>query len=160
THAAVTPGLARVPNSMLVMISTVHRRAGLLWNRFKEHYGKESKVFRVRGTAPQFNPTFDEEKIQTALAANPPQNEPGDSSEGRSDLQAFVSRDAVEACVVEGRYELGPIPGVSYKAFVDPSGGSSDSMTLSIAHRQENRVVVDLVREWRPPFSPEFVVSE
>jgi len=64
THAAVTPGLARVPNSMLIMISTVHRRAGLLWNRFKDHYGKESNVLVVRGTTLQFNPTFDEDTIK------------------------------------------------------------------------------------------------
>jgi hypothetical protein len=30
---------------------------------------------------------------------------------------------------------------VSYRAFVDPSGSSSDSMTLAIAHREDNRVV-------------------
>jgi hypothetical protein len=33
-------------------------------------------------------------------------------------------------------------------------------MTLSIAHKQDNRVVLDLVREWKPPFSPEAVVGE
>ena len=145
---------------MLVMISTVHRRAGLLWNRFKEHYGKESNVLVVRGTTLQFNPTFDEETIKAALQSDPQQYGAEYNSEWRSDLQAFVNRDAVEACVVEGRYELGPIPGVSYKAFVDPSGGSADSMTLAVAHKQDNRAVLDLVREWKPPFSPEGVVAE
>src|SRR5215471_4727786 len=62
-HAAITPGLARVPNSMLVLISTAHKRSGLLWNRFKEHYAKESDVLVVKGTTLQFNPTFDEETI-------------------------------------------------------------------------------------------------
>jgi len=32
TYAAVTPGLGRVENSMLIMISTAHRRAGLFIN--------------------------------------------------------------------------------------------------------------------------------
>jgi hypothetical protein len=49
------------------------------------------------------------------------------NTEWRSDLQAFVSREAVEDCVVEGRYELAPIPDVHYQTFVDPSGGASDS---------------------------------
>jgi hypothetical protein len=55
---------------------------------------------------------------------------------------------------------LAPIPRISYHAFVDPSGGSSDSMTLAIAHKEGERVILDLVREWRPPFSPDGVVSE
>jgi hypothetical protein len=47
-----------------------------------------------------------------------------------------------------------------YLAFVDPSGGSADSMTLAIAHRDDDRGVLDAVRERRPPFSPDDVVSD
>jgi len=50
--------------------------------------------------------------------------------------------------------------GASYFAFVDPSGGSSDSMTLAIAHMEGERVVLDCVREQKPPFSPDEVVGE
>jgi hypothetical protein len=51
--------------------------------------------------------------------------------------------------------------GTSYAAFVDPSGGSSDSMTVAIAHRDRGgRAVLDAVRERRPPFSPDEVVVE
>jgi len=47
----------------------------------------------------------------------------------------------------------GPVPGVGYAAFVDPSGGSADSMTLAIAHAdKDGRAVLDAVRERRPPF--------
>src|SRR5262249_34894724 len=48
----------------------------------------------------------------------------------------------------------------SYVAFVDPSGGSSEAMTLALAHKEGTTVVLDLVREHRPPFSPEAVVAE
>jgi hypothetical protein len=47
-------------------------------------------------------------------------------------------------------------------AFVDPSGGSGDSMTLAIAHRDsKDRTlgILDAVREVRPPFSPEVTVA-
>jgi hypothetical protein len=145
---------------MLVLISTAHRRSGLLWNRFKENYGKESDVLVVKGTTLQFNPTFDAATIDAAIQSDPQLYGAEYNSEWRSDLQAFVSRDAVEACVVEGRYELAPAYGARYFGFVDPSGGSSDSMTLAIAHKQGERIILDCVREWRPPFSPEGVVSE
>jgi hypothetical protein len=45
--------------------------------------------------------------------------------------------DVLDACPADGGFELPPISGASYVAFVDPSGGSSDSMTLSIAHRDK-----------------------
>jgi hypothetical protein len=45
--------------------------------------------------------------------------------------------------------------------FVDPSGGSSDSMTLAIAHRESDGVaVLDCMREIRAPFQPESVVQD
>jgi hypothetical protein len=52
--------------------------------------------------------------------------------------------------------------GISYRAFVDPSGGSGqDSMTLAIGHRdRDGRGVLDAIRERRPPFSPEAVTDE
>ena len=71
-----------------------------------------------------------------------------------------VSREAVEAAVVPERRELPPLESAPYRAFVDPSGGSQDSMTLAVAHREEGRAVLDLVREVRPPFSPESVVAD
>jgi hypothetical protein len=49
---------------------------------------------------------------------------------------------------------------VRYIAFVDPSGGSNDAMTLAICHLEGERVVLDLIRERRSPFSPDDVVNE
>jgi hypothetical protein len=48
----------------------------------------------------------------------------------------------------------------SYIAFVDPSGGSSDAMTLAIAHKEGETEILDVIRERKPPFSPEAVVEE
>ena len=62
--------------------------------------------------------------------------------------------------VVTGRYELPRVSGVRYHAFVDPSGGSQDSMTLAIAHNEKGTAILDAVREHKPPFSPEAVASE
>jgi hypothetical protein len=52
------------------------------------------------------------------------------------------------------------MPRVSYSAFVDPSGGNADSMTLAIGHQEDDVTVLDAIRERRPPFSPEDVVLE
>jgi hypothetical protein len=78
----------------------------------------------------------------------------------RADIEAFVSRDAVDACVDVGVLERPPEPHLSYSAFVDPSGGSQDSFTLAIGHRESNLCVLDCLREIKPPFSPESVTAE
>jgi hypothetical protein len=82
-------------------------------------------------------------------------------AEFRSDIDAFVSRDVVEAAVVPGRHELPPMLGVNYTAYMDPSGGSgADAMTIAVAHNEKGCGILDAARERRPPFSPEAVVSE
>jgi hypothetical protein len=82
----------------------------------------------------------------------------------RNDIDAFIRREIVEAVVVPGRFELGPITQGqgcnSYYGFVDPSGGGADSFTLGIAHLEGNMAILDLVREAKPPFSPSDIVGE
>ena len=73
-----------------------------------------------------------------------------------------VALEVVESCVGDHR-EMLPAADVTYRAFVDPSGGSEDAMTLAIAHKAttpDERVIVDAVREVRPPFSPSAVVED
>ena len=49
----------------------------------------------------------------------------------------------------------------TYVAFTDPSGGSSDSFTLAVAHLSLLKdAVLDTFIEKRPPFSPDGVVAE
>jgi hypothetical protein len=78
----------------------------------------------------------------------------------RTDVESFISREAVEACSNLGLHERPPERAHSYIAFVDPGGGSSDSMTLAIAHTEGKTQVLDAVREIKPPFSPEAAVDE
>ena len=44
--------------------------------------------------------------------------------------------------------------------FIDSSGNREDSFCCSIAHKDDAKIVVDVVREWRPPFSIDGVVDE
>jgi len=58
------------------------------------------------------------------------------------------------------------VPGIQYMAFCDPSGGTSDSFTLAIAHweppgkTRPGRAVLDLLHEERAPFDPKHVVND
>jgi hypothetical protein len=80
----------------------------------------------------------------------------------RTDIEAFVNSEVVRAVVSTGVYERPPEPGVFYSAFLDFSGGSgTDSMCLCIAHKdRSDAIIIDALREQKPPFSPEFAVSQ
>ena len=75
-------------------------------------------------------------------------------------MESYISRDAIVACVNVDIRERPPLSSIAYRAFVDPSGGRSDSMTLAVAHREGKLTVIDAVREITPPFSPESAVGE
>src|SRR5208337_853647 len=57
---------------------------------------------------------------------------------GAPDGAAF-SGEHVMAAIVTGRKRLPPVAGVTYRAFVDMSGGSADDAVLSIAHHDADR---------------------
>jgi hypothetical protein len=75
-------------------------------------------------------------------------------------LAKFVSLAVLDACMADGVFELPPMSGASYVAFVCPSGGRFDSMALAIAHHDDGVAVLDCVREIRAPFQPEAVAAD
>jgi hypothetical protein len=162
-YAAVKPGLARVPGSMLVGISSPYAQRGLLYRKFRKHFGQAGdEVLVVRAPTLTMNPTLDRAVIEQALAEDPAKARAEWLAEFRTDVESYVSVEVIEAAIAPGRHELPPASGVTYVAFTDPSGGSADSMTLAICHqdRVTKRVVLDAVRERRPPFAPDGVVNE
>jgi hypothetical protein len=146
----------------LIQISTPFSKSGPLWESFRKHWGKDRSATLVwKATSLEANPTLDRELIEQALKDDPAGAAADYLSEFRPDLESYTNREIVDGCVVPGRYELPPLSSLSYSAFVDPSGGSGkDSMTLAIGHLEDKVVVLDAIREVRPPFSPEQVTAD
>lgn len=165
-YDAVKPSMVTIPGAMLIGISSPYARRGLLWNKHKRHYGKPGKTLVVQAPTWRMNPTIkrDGEFLTDAYRDDPASASAEYGAQFRTDVEAFVSIEVVEACVAKGVYERAPRFGVTYSAFVDPSGGSQDSMTLAIAHHEgsddDELTVIDATREIKPPFSPEGVVKE
>jgi hypothetical protein len=158
---AIRPAMATIPGAMLLCASSAYARRGALWTAFRKFFGKDSPVLVWKADTRTMNPTVPQSVIDEAYENDPASAAAEYGAEFRTDVETFVAREVVDAAVVPGRYELSPVSGVSYVAFVDPSGGSSDSMTLAIAHRdRDGRAILDAVRERRPPFSPDEVVQE
>jgi hypothetical protein len=158
---AIRPGMATIRGGLLLCISSPYARRGALWEVYKNHYGKDGDAVLVwqAGTA-SMNPSVDPQIIADAYRDDEAVAAAEYGGEFRRDIESFVSREAIESVVVPGRYELPPVSEVRYRAFVDPSGGTADSMTLAVGHREDGRIVLDALRESKPPFSPEQVVRE
>lgn len=158
---ALRPGLATIPGSMLLLASSPYARRGVLWKTFKRYYGQDGATTLVwKAATREMNPEFDVQEEQEAYEEDPAAAAAEYGAEFRSDIASFVAPEVVEACTTVGRYELPRNSQHRYVAFVDPSGGSSDSMTLAIAHQEDECAVLDLVREKKAPFSPESTVVE
>jgi len=159
--AAVRPSLATIPDSLLIGISTPYSKKGVLFEQFKKHYGKPGGPLVWRATTEKMNPTIDKGIIKDALTDDPEAARAEWKAEFRTDIETFMPPEFIEAVIIPRRFELPKIGGLQYFGFVDPSGGRQDSMTLGIAHRDKSKkVILDVLRENKPPFKPAVVVSE
>jgi hypothetical protein len=162
---ALRPAMATVPGALLVAISSPYARRGVLWDAYRRHYGHDGDVLVWQAPTQTMNPAVPAQVIADAYAADAAVAAAEYGAEFRSDLEAFVPREVVDACTVPGLRSLPPQAHVAYSAFVDPSGGSADSFTLAIAHRsghgkEEDTLVIDVVEERRAPCNPAEVVAE
>jgi hypothetical protein len=149
----------------LIAISSPYSRKGQLWENYHRHYGQDgSRVLVAQAPSWVMHPALDRAWIDEQFEADPVAADAEFGGNFRNDIDAFIRREIVEAVVVPGRFELGPITQGqdcnSYYGFVDPSGGGADSFTLGIAHLEGNMAILDLVREAKPPFSPSDIVGE
>jgi hypothetical protein len=159
--AALKPAMATIPKAMMLKASSPYSRRGVLWNDHKKNFGRDDSSMLVwQADTKLMNPSIPQAVIDAAYENDPADAAAEYGAQFRSDIEAFVTREAAEACVVDDRFELPPMADVHYTAFVDPSGGGSDAMTMAIAHKQGKIAILDAVREVKPPFSPESVVAE
>jgi hypothetical protein len=158
---AVEPGLATT-GGPLILASSPHARRGVLWDLFKRHHGPNGDplILVAHGASRTLNPSLPQRVVDRALEKDRPRASAEFLAEFRTDIEGFVALEVVEGCVGDYR-EMLPVSGTHFRVFVDPSGGSSDSFTLAVSHRdRDKRIVIDAVRERRPPFSPQDVVDE
>jgi hypothetical protein len=160
---AIRPGMATVPGAVLLCASSPYARRGALYDAWRKHFGKDGDpVLCWQAPTREMNPTVPQSVIDEAMEADPASAAAEYGATFRTDVEALLSREVVEACVSYDVFERPPMESTRYFAFVDPSGGSSDSMTLAIGHRDRaaDVVVLDALRERRPPFSPSDVTAE
>lgn len=156
-YRAAQPGLATL-NGLLIGISSPYSKKGLLYSKYRKHYGQNDDVLVVKGGTLDFNPTINYQVIKEALQDDPEAAKSEWLGEFRSDLEAFVSREIVESLARPSPLELPYDSKHHYYGFVDPAGGGQDDFTLSIGHIEGDLVVIDLVRGQKG--TPAAIVAE
>ncbi len=163
-YSAVLPSLATT-GGMLIGISSPYRKVGLLHGKHKQYFGTDSDdVLVVQGSSRTFNATLTEATIAAQKLADPTAALSEWDAKFRTDLVGFLDDALIDRAIDRSRpLELPPRPSPAfYRAFVDPSGGAvgGDSYTICIAHKEDERFVVDVVRGRQGPFDPKQVTEE
>jgi hypothetical protein len=159
---ALLPGLSTT-GGMLAIMSSPYRQAGILFQRHRDHFGRDDdRVLVVAGPSTVFNPTLDQAMIDASIAADPEAAQAEWLGNWRTDLQTFLPDALIDAAVDHSRpLELPPQDGVVYYAFVDMSSGAHDAAAIAIAHRDAGgRAIVDVVRGKPSPHDPRSVTAE
>ena len=162
---ALRPGLARVPNSTLWVISSPYSRQGALYEASRKYYGnnESDSVLYWKASTKIMNPMFSVPEIDRAFAEDSVRARSEYDAEFRAEGETYISAEALDAVIVPDLMVIPP-SSFKYRAFVDPAGGSgADSATLAIAHAEQRTssegqnsiaFVLDIALERRPPFSP------
>lgn len=156
-YRAVRPGMltTRKAGALLIGISSPYAKRGLLWERYRDHHGRDdSSILVWQADTLTMNPAADPAEIEDAYRDDPEAAAAEYGAQFRSDVSAFLDAALVEGLARSEPLEIPPQPGIRYSAFCDPSGGRGDAMTLAICHRTETATVIDLIRACEAPFDP------
>ncbi|ODS55792.1 MAG: hypothetical protein ABS36_09400 [Acidobacteria bacterium SCN 69-37] len=158
---AVRPTLATT-NGRLLILSSPYAPEGELHALHQQHFGRDDSTTLVwQASAPEMNPTLGHDYLTRMQQDDPEAYRSEVLGEFRQGVSTFLDADAIAASVETGTRERARVPGVAYVAFDDPASGSgSDAWTKAIAHRDGDRVVLDVLRTWTPPFNPSGVIAE
>jgi hypothetical protein len=143
--AALRPALATL-GGKLIAISSPYARRGVLWQTYQRAYGKPGRVLVAQAPSRTMNPSLPLRVVEDAMRDDAARASAEYLAQFRSDIEQFIAVDVVTDAQRRRPKELPRQDDVYYQAFCDMSGGGADEHSLSIAHRDGERVIVDLVQ--------------
>jgi hypothetical protein len=159
--AALKPAMMTIPDSMMIIGTSPWARRGPVWDFYDRFYGVENDHTLVwQADTLSMNPSIDPAEIQLEYDLDPISAAAEYGAQFRTDFEALLTREVIDAITISKRFEIPYDADENYFGAVDASGGGSDSFTLGIAHAKDGVGILDLVRETRPPFSPDAVSAE
>ncbi len=154
-YRAIVPGLATLPSAMLVGISSPYRKAGLLYEKWKAHFGKDSAdVLMIQATSLQLNPTLDASLIERALEDDPVAARAEWEARWREDIASYVDLELIESAVDVGVKVRPPRPDISYFAAVDSASVVGSDRPRDGRHPSVRRDGLVVKGELNPSLNP------
>jgi hypothetical protein len=176
---ALRPALATT-GGPLIAITSPFGRQGEVFKAVEKYHVPDAdpRIVVARGSSRDFNPSLPQGVVDRALERDPVAARSEYLGEFRDTEAAFIDLPTVRDCIAAGVLARPPRRNAvtsefnEYYAFVDPSGGRTDAMTLAIAHDETRRtkdgklserverdvVVLDAVFAAPAPFKPRRVV--
>jgi hypothetical protein len=115
---ALKPAMITQPDSLLIGLSSPYARKGLLYEKYRDHYARDdSSILVWQAPTDVMNPQVDRQEIEQAYRDDPVSAAAEFGAEFRSDLQSYVDREALEACVTSGCRERAPVQGNALQSF-------------------------------------------
>jgi hypothetical protein len=153
--------MSTIPSAKMISISSPYARYGQTFEMYRRYYGQDNpNVLVWKAATRMMNPNITQQFVDDAMAEDAEAARSEYLAEWREDIEQAFSLESIESCVISGRTDLLPAQGITYSAFVDPSGGSHDQFTLAVGHRKGDVAIVDLVKAFPPPFVPSEIVQQ
>jgi hypothetical protein len=155
--AAVTPGL--LDGGKLMVVTTPYAKFGTVYQTYRDFFGQaDSDVLVWQAPSNIMNPELSEGLIKRLLVRSKLMRSEFEAT-FREDISNLFSEIAVDHAA-DLDYAP-PDPTLPWVAFIDPSGGASDSFTMALARQtKEGQLLIGRVEERVPPFVPTEVVRE
>lgn len=161
-YRATLPALITT-GGMLIGISSPYRKIGLIHQKWRDHFGNDSRdsVLVIQAPTTTLNPTIDVERIAAARKDDPEAAKAEWDGEFRGDISSLLDDKQIDDAIDAARpLELPPRDGIQYVGFVDASAGKHDAFTLGIGHLEGSVFILDCLRANHPPFDPAQCAAE
>lgn len=159
---ALRPSMVQFPNSRIFAASSPYAKRGELYRMHKKYFGVDDPRTLVwQSSTRLMNPTVTEEEIAWQYADDPGRAKAEYGGEFREDRQNIFTLEILEERYTPGVHEIAPESEISYRSAFDAAGGTGDdSAAGAIGHEEDGTLVLDAVREYKPPFDPGVITEE
>jgi len=146
--AAVRPALLQFPRGRQLIVSSTWAKSGPVWADYSNRLERDEPLV-LKMSSPEGNPTLSPALLAAERERDPERYEREICAEFVDSAQSLLPGEALDRCVVKQRWELPPKPGMQYTAGLDVAF-RSDDFGFALSHAEGERVILDLVRSWKP----------
>jgi len=146
---SIRPAMASFENAKTYIISSPWTKSGLVYDFYRDHYGKESKdILIVKAPSILMNPTLNKAFLKREQQRDPVAFAREFLAEFGEGSMEFLPLEAIDGCTDFGLYKRPYDPKNRYRCGVDGSGGRAEFFAFSLVHKTKDGYEVDVVDGW------------